>query len=81
MKRQTKLDSAAEQKPRELGIEQQHQKGATEFSSVEDLLRYDAAQTPLPSGIAQKLGKSIEGLPLPTRSWWQRWFKPRDRNP
>ena len=81
MKRQTKLDSSEAQKSRQLGMEEQNQKSATEFSSVEDLLRYDAAQTPLPSGIAQKLGKSVQGLPLPTRSWWQRWFKPRDPNP
>ena len=46
-----------------------------EFATPEELLRYDAAQTPVPSGIEQKLQTSLNAEPKPPpRSWWQRLF-------
>lgn len=47
---------------------------AQEFATVEDLLRYDAAQTPTPAGLAERLQKSSADFPKPSRSWWQRLF-------
>jgi hypothetical protein len=44
-----------------------------EFATPEELLRFDAAQTPVPSGIEQKLQKSLDAQPKPpARSWWQK---------
>ncbi len=46
-----------------------------EFSSVEELLRYDAAQTEAPPAIAVKLSHSIANAPQPrAKSFWQRIF-------
>ena len=48
---------------------------AHEFATTEDLLRYDATQTTVPPGIAQRLQKSSADLPRPGRSWWKRLFE------
>ena len=48
---------------------------ACEFATAEELLRHDAAQTEVPPVIAERLTKSIQNLPRPTKTWWQRWLK------
>ncbi len=45
-----------------------------EFSSVDELIRYDAEQNPLPTGLAHRVAASVAGLPKPARSWWRKWF-------
>jgi hypothetical protein len=55
--------------------EQQLTQNATqEFSTVEQLLRCDAARTPVPASIAERLQKSSADFQKPARSWWQRLF-------
>jgi hypothetical protein len=74
MKQQTKLNSE-QQQSRQVGTEQQTQsQPALEFATAEELLRYDAAHTPVPPGIEQRLQKSAGGLPPPSHSWWKRFF-------
>ncbi len=52
---------------------------AKEFSSVEELLRHDAAQIAVPPAVAVKLNKSLADVPKPEiKSWWQR-FVSRER--
>jgi hypothetical protein len=58
---------------------QQHtqQPTALEFATVEELLRHDASNTPLPPTIARRLEDSVNQSPAPTRrSWWRRLFGP-----
>jgi hypothetical protein len=44
-----------------------------EFASPEELLRFDAAQTPVPSGIENKLQQWVVSEPKPpARSWWRK---------
>ena len=43
-----------------------------EFASVDEMLRYDATQTVVPTGIAERLQDSIRGDPKLTRSLWRR---------
>ena len=43
-----------------------------EFQTVEELLRHDAHQTPVPQTIARRLQESIELNPPPPRPWWRR---------
>jgi hypothetical protein len=50
----------------------QTQHTAIEFASVEEMLRHDASQTPVPSAIAERLHDSIALEPQPTRAWWRR---------
>ena len=51
------------------------QTSAHEFSSVEEVLRHDAGQTLVPLGIAERLAQSVQSVPPPERSWWQRMFR------
>ncbi|MGA2854145.1 MAG: hypothetical protein ABSE90_08455 [Verrucomicrobiota bacterium] len=73
MKQQTKLDQKQEQ---EHVAEQQTQaQAAKEFSNPDELLRFDAAQTAVPSEIAQRLQKSAANIPPPPlRKWWKNLF-------
>jgi hypothetical protein len=73
MKQQNEFNSEHEQ---EHAVEHKlEQKQGYEFASTDELLRFDAAHTSVPAGIAQRLKESTEGLPPPPRSWWQRLFK------
>ncbi|MEI6715096.1 MAG: hypothetical protein WCO60_15155 [Verrucomicrobiota bacterium] len=47
------------------------QEGQT-FETVEDLLRHDLANTPLPSSIEERLRKSIADSPTAPQPWWRR---------
>ena len=44
-----------------------------EFATVEELLRYDSEQNPVPAVVAEKLGKSLEAEePAPRQSWFKK---------
>ncbi len=43
-----------------------------EFATVEEMIRYDAAQCAPPTAIAHRLAESISKEPKPARSWWRR---------
>ena len=45
-----------------------------EFALPEDALRFDAKQTAVPENVAQRLSRSLQHNPPPTRPWWRRWF-------
>ena len=45
---------------------------AAEFSSPEALLRHDAAQTPAPPAVAERLRASLAAEPAKPASWWRR---------
>jgi len=66
-----KLNSEQQQEHTE---QQSQQAGAREFATVEEMLRYDAAHTRIPPGIAQRLKQSAGPAPAPSRSWWRRFF-------
>ena len=72
MKQQNKFDSQEEQN---LAVPHQSaQNSVQEFSTVDELLKHDAARTSAPASIAERLQKSSAGFPKPARSWWQRLF-------
>ena len=50
----------------------QHGPDPMEFSSPEEMLRYDAARTKVPPEIALRLRESAAPLPAPRRPWWKR---------
>jgi len=78
-----------ERKPSKLRQEQKQesieQTGAREtaraFSSVEEMLREDAATNGPPPALAHRVADSIAREPKPARSWWQRIFSRRSPNP
>ena len=71
MKHESKQQSGEQE---QLAAQSMQQPVAREFATTEELLRHDAAQSEVTSVIAERLSKSIEGLPRPSRSWWQRMF-------
>lgn len=46
-----------------------------EFATAEELLRHDAGKSEVPPDIAERLSQSIQNLPQPAKTWWQRWLK------
>ena len=72
MKQQSKLNS--EQQQQHAAEHQTRAQPAREFSTPEEMLRYDAANTTVPPAVAQRLQQSIGPLPPPNRSWWRRLF-------
>jgi hypothetical protein len=63
----------AGEQQRALNEQQSQTPAAQEFATVEDLLRHDAAQTPVPAAVGQRLAESVSQLPVrPARAWWRR---------
>jgi hypothetical protein len=74
MKRQTKL-TPREQEQLAATQEQTQSSSPQEFASVEEMIRHDTLNTPVPPTIAHRLADSISQLPPPpARGWWRRFF-------
>lgn len=71
-KKLTSKQKAEEQQSLSTGEQTQTQ--PVEFETAEQLLRHDAAQTPVPARVAERLKESIQDLPQPSRAWWKRFF-------
>ena len=72
MKQHTKFVPQAEQHAEQ---QQTHAHAVKEFSSAEELLRFDAAQTHAPAEVAKRLQISTAQLPPPpARAWWKNLF-------
>ncbi|MEI9962895.1 MAG: hypothetical protein WDM76_17805 [Limisphaerales bacterium] len=71
MKQKNKFTSREQENLAEV---QSQKSSVSEFNSVEELLRFDAKQTTVPSGIAQRLNHSLQAEPPISRSWWRRWL-------
>jgi hypothetical protein len=52
---------------------QQRREAALEFDSVEEMIRYDAAQTTVSPELGERLLRSVE-TERPPRPWWKRWL-------
>jgi hypothetical protein len=61
----------AEQQERQ-SLTQQNQGNAREFSSAEELLRFDAAQVTPPPCIVERLQANLAKYPKPEKPWWRR---------
>jgi len=72
MKQHSKLSSEKQQE--HVAEQQTTQHAGQEFATAEELLRYDAANMPVPPGISQRLAKSSADLPVPGKSWWKKLF-------
>ncbi|MEY4489218.1 MAG: hypothetical protein RIQ79_1726, partial [Verrucomicrobiota bacterium] len=49
--------------------------GAAEFATPEALLRHDAAQTPVPPQVADRLRASLAAEPVKSAAWWRRLLR------
>lgn len=58
--------------------QQRHTSQTTQtFGSVEDLLRHDRGQNPIPPEVADRLNLSIAAEPKPAKSWFKNLFGSR----
>jgi len=64
--------SEAEQSHEQIQGEQSQAK-ANEFANVDDLLRFDSDQNPVPPEVADRLNRSMAAGPKP-RSWFKKLF-------
>jgi hypothetical protein len=71
---QSKLRQQAEQEQQEQIQSAVNQGTVKEFATVDDLLRYDSEQNPVPAEVAEKLGKSLEAEPKPEQPWYKKLF-------
>jgi hypothetical protein len=71
MKHQTKL---SEEQQQQAAGQQTQKQSPREFANAEEMLRYDAAHTPVPPDIARRLQKSTTAVPAPKASWWRKFF-------
>jgi hypothetical protein len=69
MKQEKKLTSREQPQTSQT---QSHQTEVREFQTAEELLRYDAGQTPVPPAVARRLDESIQREPKAARPWWRR---------
>jgi len=74
MNRHTSKLNQHQQEESALQQEGQQQQTPVEFASAEEMLRHDAGQTPVPPAVAERLQRSIDQEPKPSRSLWQRLF-------
>jgi hypothetical protein len=72
MKQETKLSTGQQQE--QTAETRTVKTAAQQFENAEQLLRYDAAQTPVPPEIARRLNQSVAESPPPRRPWWRRIF-------
>jgi hypothetical protein len=54
--------------------QQSSQNQAQEFESVEELLRYDSDQNPVPAEVGERLNASIAAEPKPAKPWYKVLF-------
>ena len=75
--RTSKLQHEHEQAQEQTAQAQQQtqQQAPLEFSTAEEAIRHDAAQTDLPPAIAERLRDSIAREPKPAASWWKRLLR------
>ena len=50
----------------------QSQAQVKEFATVDDLLRYDSEQNPIPPEDAERLNRSLEAEPKPQLPWYKK---------
>ena len=71
---QSKLRQEAEQEQQQQIQSAVNQGTVKEFATVDDLLRYDSEQNPVPGEVAERLGKSLEAEPKPEQPWYKKLF-------
>jgi len=56
-------------------VEASAQGEGKEFATVEELLRYDSEQNPVPPQVAERLGRTLENEPKQEKPWYKRIFE------
>lgn len=71
---QQRLHHQSQQESQEVRQAQEQSQKALEFATPEEMLRYDAAHTEVPSKVEERLKRSLQHESVPQRSWWRRLF-------
>ena len=51
-----------------------HSARSQQFATVEELLRHDSEQNPVPPEVAERLNHSIASEPKPEKPWYKKLF-------
>ncbi len=69
----TKLTQQQQEQAEALHQQATEQKSTTEFGAVEEMLRFDSAQNPVPGKVAERLQQSVERAKIkPPQPWWKK---------
>jgi len=74
MQHERKLIRREHQQLSETRSQAQAAQSAREFVTPEEMLQFDAKQTAVPGGIAERLNRSLANEPPAPRRWWKRWL-------
>ena len=72
---QSRLRQEQREEQRNDEIQASAQSEGKEFATVEELLRYDLEQNPVPPGVAERLGRTLENEPKQEKPWYKRIFE------
>ena len=61
-----------EQREEQNQIKGSAQSEGKEFATVEELLRYDSEQNPVPAEVAERLGRTLANEPKREKPWYKR---------
>ena len=71
----SKLKQEQRQEQEQSFGEQVAQTSGQEFATVEELLRYDNEQNPVPAQVGGRLNASVSAEPKPSRPWYKNLFR------
>ncbi len=74
LKLTTSAPLSEQQEQQQVQSQSQTSPSSREFSSVEEMLRFDANQVSPPATLETRLQDSLQQIPPPKRPWWRRWF-------
>ena len=73
MNGKTKLTQQQQEQAETLQQQTAEQTTAREFSTAEEMLRFDSSQNPVPGQVAERLQQSVEREQIkPPQSWWKK---------
>jgi hypothetical protein len=72
---QSRLRQEQREEQKNEEIQASGQGEGNERATVEELLRYDSEQNPVPPGVAERLGRTLENEPKPEKPWYKRIFE------
>ncbi len=71
----TKLTQQQQEQVEALQHQTAEQKTTREFGAVEEMLRFDSSQNPVPGKVAERLQESVERAKIePPQPWWKKLF-------
>jgi hypothetical protein len=72
LRQEQREEQKAEQIQGSAQLQRSADAGGKEFATVEELLRYDSEQNPVPPEVAERLGQTLANEPKAEKPWYKR---------